>query len=155
MGSPRAEITMQYVEALNTFQPQPASKSLFLAGGITGCPDWQRDMVRFLSDTDLVLLNPRRQHFPLHDSTAAEAQIRWEHHYLQLADAIVFWFPWESVCPIALYELGAWAMSYKPLYIGLHPSYPRRLDVEIQMQLTRPDLVIAYTLEALARQIVG
>lgn len=118
----------------------PPRKAIFLAGGITGCPDWQADAVDLFGDWHGVLLNPRRPDFPIHDPGAAGRQIRWEHRALHLADAILFWFPAESICPIALYELGAWSMTPKPLFVGCASSYPRRADVEIQAGLARPDV---------------
>ncbi|MEB3215903.1 MAG: hypothetical protein VKN72_06555 [Nostocales cyanobacterium 94392] len=45
-------------------------------------------------------------------------------------------------------------MTDKPLFIGVHPNYPRRQDVEIQTNLVRPDINIVYSLEALAKQIL-
>jgi len=126
---------------------------LFLAGGIQGCPDWQSDMVSLLHDTSWVVLNPRRTNFPIHDPTAADAQIQWEYDHLRYADVILFWFPCETLCPIVLYELGAWSMTKKPLYVGVHPDYQRRQDVEIQTRLSRPDVRIVYSLEALAQEV--
>lgn len=146
---------MKYIESPNTYEPRAGDTSLFLAGGITGCPDWQQGIVRLLAETDVVVLNPRQKHFPIADPTAAEAQIRWEHAYLRAADEILFWFPCESLCPIALYELGAWSMTDKPLYIGVHPDYRRRRDIEIQTRLTRPDIAIVYGLYELAAQITA
>jgi hypothetical protein len=127
--------------------------SLFLAGGITGCPDWQATMRALLADGPYTLLNPRRAAFPIHDPTAAEAQIAWEHAHLRKADAILFWFAAEQLQPIALYELGAWSMTQKPLFVGVHPDYARRQDVEIQTRLTRPEVIVAHTLESLAQQV--
>src|SRR5438105_13923542 len=92
--------------------------ALFLAGGITGCPDWQADLIKMLADTDLTLLSPRRRRYPVSNPTLAEEQIDWEFRHLRQATAIVFWFPRETLCPIALYELGAWSMTTKPLFIG-------------------------------------
>src|ERR1700744_4033888 len=99
--------------------------SLFLAGGITDCPDWQAEMRARLEDSALVLLNPRRARFPIDDPSVAEAQIAWEHRHLRRASAILFWFPAEALQPIALYELGAWSMTTKPLVVGVHPGYVR------------------------------
>src|SRR5437868_6025694 len=91
--------------------------AVFLAGGITGCPDWQADVIKMLADTNLTLLSPRRRRYPMlnPEDAAAEEQITWEFRHLRLASAIVFWFPCETLCPIALYELGAWSMTTKPL----------------------------------------
>ena len=132
---------------------EPAGPSLFLGGGISGCPDWQAEVVRIiaeLAERPLTIFNPRRANFPIHNPSAAEAQIRWEHRYLRKASAILFWFPKETLCPITLYELGAWSMTDKPLAVGVHPEYARRIDVEIQTKLARPDVSVAYDLRSLA-----
>lgn len=144
---------MKYVESPNNYQPQLQDRSLYLAGGITGCPDWQQEIVHLLKATDLFLLNPRRKHFPIDDPTAAEFQIKWEHKHLRMADEILFWFPRETLCPIALYELGAWSMTDVPMYVGVHPNYQRRMDIEIQTKLTRPNIKIVYSLYDLAIQV--
>lgn len=146
---------MRYIEA--TALPGPhMAPSIFLAGGITGCPDWQAEMVQLLVDIDLVLLNPRRKDFPIDDPDAAYQQITWEHDLLRYADAILFWFPQETLCPIVLYELGAWSMATcgKPLFIGVHPGYKRKQDVEIQTHLERPGIVIVDSLSKLAGQVI-
>ncbi len=143
---------MIYVEALDELKESVEGKSVFLAGGITGCPDWQQEMRILLQDTDLILLNPRRKCFPIGDPGAAQEQIAWEHRQLRMADAILFWFPRETLCPIVLYELGAWSMTSKPIFVGIHPEYTRRQDVEIQTGLVRPDVEIVYSLEDLASQ---
>ncbi len=142
---------MKYVEAPTEYLGK--ERSLFLAGGITGCPDWQADLIDLLTDTDLVLLNPRRTNFPLHEQKFAQEQIEWEYEHLRKADAISFWFPKETVCPIALYELGAYSKRNKPLFIGVHPEYARRRDIEIQTRLERPEIKIVYDLNSLSKKI--
>jgi len=122
---------MRYIEALDAYAGP--ERSVFLAGGIVGCPDWQQDLVLLLHNTDLVLLNPRRRHFPIDDPAAAPAQIAWEHRHLRTAAAISFWFPCESLCPIVLYE--------------------RRQDVIEQTRLARPDVHVVSSLAALADRI--
>ncbi len=133
-------MSVTYVEAPQEYEgPGP---SVFVAGTITGAPDWQQDIARFLRDEEVALLNPRRANFPIGDPKAAPAQIAWEHRHLRRADAILFWFARETLAPIVLYELGAWSMTPKPIFVGAHPEYPRRQDVEIQTALARPDAVI-------------
>src|SRR5581483_5244362 len=129
-----------------------SERSLFLAGGISGCPDWQAHMTALLASLDLVLLNPRRMNYPWNDPAAAEEQIAWEHRHLRRATGVLFWFPSETLCPIALYELGAWSMTEIPLFVGAHPGYPRRIDVLIQTRLVRPEVTVVATLEDLAEQ---
>jgi len=142
---------MKYIEAPEYFDSK--EKGIFLAGGITGCPDWQSEIVDYLKDTDLTIYNPRRKNFPIHDPNAASAQIKWEHYYLNYANMIQFWFPQETLCPIVLYELGAWSKTNKPIFVGVHPEYKRRQDVEIQTKLARPEVKIVFSLENLAKQI--
>jgi hypothetical protein len=148
---------MQYVEALTEFEPGQLP-ALFLAGGVTGCPDWQKEMVGLLDSLPLVVLNPRRANFPINDPSAAAQQIDWEYRHLRKANAILFWFPQETLCPISLYELGAWSVfqderGHKPLFVGVHPQYQRRQDVEIQTRLARPEISICYHLPALAESV--
>lgn len=143
---------MRYIEAPEITEFE---NGLFLAGGISGCLGWQTEITAMLSQTPYTILNPRRADFPMNDPTAAEAQIRWEHDHLRRAATLLFWFPCETLCPITLYELGAWSMTPKPLFIGLHPDYARRQDVEIQTRLIRPDVQIVYSLTALAEQLIA
>jgi Nucleoside 2-deoxyribosyltransferase like len=141
----------RYIEAPEEFDGK--SQAVFCAGGITDCPDWQSQILELLKPITLTVLNPRRANFPTHDPNASKLQIQWEYRHLRLATAILFWFPYESICPIVLYELGAWSMTNKPLFVGVHPTYIRRQDIEIQIALVRPDINIVYSLEELARQI--
>lgn len=142
---------MRYVEAVEEFQGP--GTSVFLAGTITGAPDWQQDVVRFLRDEDVALLNPRRANFPIGDPKAAPEQIAWEHRHLRKADAILFWCARETMAPIVLYELGAWSMTQKPLFVGAHPEYPRLQDVQVQTKLARPDVEVVGSLEQLVGQV--
>lgn len=142
---------MKYIEAPAEYLG--SERGLFLAGGITGCLDWQSELTDLLQNEEIVLLNPRRTNFPIHDKNAAKEQIEWEHTYLQKADAVSFWFPKETLCPITLYELGVQVMKHKPLFIGVHPEYERRVDVEIQTKLERPELEIVYDLNSLSKKI--
>jgi len=143
---------MRYLEAPEEFNRD--GKGLFLAGGITGCPNWQQAIAEQLHGSDWTLLNPRRTNFPIGDRDAAAQQIEWEYKHLRLAAAILFWFPSESLCPISLYELGTWSMTDKPLFVGVHSNYPRRQDIEVQTALVRPEIEIVYSLSELANQVL-
>lgn len=129
---------------------------IFLAGGISNCHDWQSEMIRLLGEggNQRDLINPRRDNFDTSDLSAAETQIRWEHAALQKATSILFWFPSETLCPITLYELGAHCQREVPVFVGVHPDYKRKLDVEIQTQLCRPEIQIVYSLEDLVAQVL-
>lgn len=129
--------------------------SLFLAGGITGCPDWQQEMIAALKETRLVLFNPRRANFPIGDPSAAYEQIEWEHTYLRRATAISFWFPMDTLNPITLYELGAWSMrTEKRIFVGCHPEYKRKQDVMIQTKLVRPHVQVTESFQQLCEWIL-
>jgi Nucleoside 2-deoxyribosyltransferase like len=146
---------MRAVQCPAEAEPRDGERSLFLAGGISNCPDWQSELLELLSDTDWLLINPRREDFDSSNPAMTEAQIAWEHRHLRLATAIAFWFPPQTLCPITLYELGAWSMTQKPLFIGVDPQYKRRLDVLEQTRLVRPDVRIVDSLEGLAAQLSG
>ena len=139
---------VRYVQAPQPYDgPGPA---LFLAGGITGCADWQAEAAAMLRGTPgLTVLNPRRAAFDVADPAAATAQITWEHTHLRRADVVLFWFAaGGSVQPITLYELGVHVTRGVPLAVGADPGYPRRLDVEVQLALARPGLRVHDTLAA-------
>jgi len=110
---------------------------IFLAGGISNCPNWQKEMIDRLKNVKhLTIYNPRRENFPMDNPKAAETQIAWEFDKLRKADIISFWFSEGTVQPIVLYELGMWANSRDVEYfIGIHPDYQRKQDVIIQSQL--------------------
>ena len=135
---------MIYVEAPNRAYPT-IKKSLFVAGSVTGTPDWQKDLVASLSSFDVVVFNPRRANFPIHDASAAEEQITWEFDMLKAANVISFWFSAETLGPIVLLEYGRWTGTSKPIVVGMDPKYQRRTDVEIQTKLIRPDIPITYS----------
>jgi hypothetical protein len=144
---------MRYIEAPTVYQPRSGEKSLFLAGGITDCPDWQQEVVQMLADTELILINPRRSQFPARDMDAIATQTKWELDHLRLSQEVLFWFPSETLCPITLYELGAWSMTNKRLYLGIHPDYQKLLEVQAQIALVRPDVEMVHSLDDLVAQV--
>lgn len=127
--------------------------AVFMAGGITGCPDWQTELIRHMKNDEGLLYNPRRKNFNIEEKNIAREQIEWEHMMLNRADAVLFWFPCETICPIVLYELGAWSMTKKPIFVGAHQNYVRRQDVIIQTELARPEVDVVDTIDELAVQL--
>lgn len=120
---------------------------LFLAGGITNVADWQETAVTALADCPGTLFNPRRVSYDHLDPSLATEQIEWEYTALDRADAILFWFAdGGSPQPITLFELGSWARTDKPLFVGVHPDYVRAIDVHTQLGLLRPGLHISDSL---------
>ena len=152
---------MKYIEAPERYYT--GDVSLFLAGGITNCPNWQQEMRALLKDLDIVVFNPRREDFPIGDPNATFEQIKWEFEFLDRADMILFWFSRGSLNPIVLFEYGKWLMNtrnkenYKPIFVGIDPEYKRKQDVEIQTSLENGyiSIRIKYSLEDLANQIIN
>lgn len=128
--------------------------TLFLGGGITGCPDWQSSIKNQLSKY-FTVFNPRREGWNIY-AYADESikQIHWEHKHLQQSEIILFWFPKETLCPITLFELGKYLMTDKKLYIGTHFEYVRRLDVIEQTNLIRPNTTIWSNLDEMVSAII-
>ena len=71
---------MKVVTAPEDFICLETEVKCFLAGGITNCPNWQRDVIDCLQKIDdeslgkldrLVVFNPRRDNFPSDDPNAA------------------------------------------------------------------------------------
>lgn len=128
--------------------PPPLRASLFLAGGITGCGDWQSiavDMIEKSPNSSLLgIANPR---YPLGEPDPA-TQIEWEYITLQRASSVLFWFPDATLCPITLFELGVFTQRKNiPLFVGCAPDYKRRFDVDVQLKLSRPEVVLRDNLE--------
>ena len=150
---------MIYIEAPTKYYT--GDLTIFLAGGITNCPDWQKEIVEYFKDTKIVIYNPRREDFPIDDPTAAKAQIEWEFEFLDHADLILFWFSKGSLNPIVLFEYGKWLMNlrndenYKPIFVGIDPEYKRKQDVWIQTVCENGYIAnrIVYSVKELAEQI--
>ena len=120
----------------------------FLAGGITGCWDWQEAVINELSRypaDDLVILNPRRKNFPIGDPNAAYEQISWEFSWLECCDIFSMYFVASSSDqPICMYELGRNILNMQTTFtssyldrivITCETGYRRQQDVEIQSRL--------------------
>ena len=129
---------------------------LFLAGGITNCPDWQNELIELIRHADnLTIYNPRRANFPINNPDAAEEQITWEYNHLRDADLVSFWFSKGSLNPIVLYELGKMIESEKKIFIGIDLGYERTQDVVIQTKLSCPNIEIVYSLKELSEQVLN
>ena len=144
---------MRYIEAPTEYEG--SGPALFLAGGISDVENWQRSFLRMLPRGEYTVLNPRRVEFPVGDTAAENEQIEWEVRHLRRATLIAFWFPPQTLCPIALFELGVCSAIEKPIVVGADTNYARRFDVEAHLRLQRPDVTIANTLESLATRIAN
>lgn len=133
------------------------SYKIFLAGGISGCPDWQTEFIKNFKDVDdsVILVNPRRIDFDINNPSMSGEQIKWEFDRIEESDAMIFWFPEETLCPITLYELGVATKNKSRLYVGCHPNYKRKFDVVTQLSLCRPDVNVVFSLNDLFLEWCG
>lgn len=122
--------------------------SCFLAGGITGCSNWRKEVIKELVKNyeidDLVIFNPQREKFDVTDSSATYEQIAWEFNYLNKMDIFSVYFTKDTIQPITLYELGRYVEVmkhtfprdfYKRIIISIEPGYTRVDDVITQTNL--------------------
>ena len=145
---------MNYLEA-PTEMPDPITPEpcVFLAGGIGGCPNWQKTIRDSLEDLDDgTLINPRRDNLPIRDKEAGFLQIKWEFEMLwNWTDIFSMWFCKETIGPICLFELGAHlarvavamrcrtTLPFQQVVIGFDPDYERAFDVVAQTGLILGD----------------
>ena len=127
---------------------EPIYTSVFLAGGISGCRDWQREVIEELKYADLSVFNPRREYFDITNKKASHEQIKWEFERLEQMDIFSMYFCNSySDQPICMYELGRnilrmqnrfprdWQMR---IAVGIEEGYMREDDVIIQLSLCAP-----------------
>lgn len=133
-----------------------STRSVFLAGGISNCPDWQGPAAEKISaETDLLVINPRRNGWNMDDDeTESVKQITWEYVHLRFSEYTLFWFPKETVCPITLFELGSALERKTHVMIGVHPEYSRKLDIYTQVQLRDPKNVVVDDLNLLVHLFI-
>jgi len=127
---------------------------IYLGGGINGCADWRKELIKKLKDLSITIYNPRRKNFPIGDPEAIEQQISWEYNHLLNSDVLVFWFAGGSPNSTALYQLGRWGnCNDRPLFIGIDPLYDRRENIIIETALSRHEIDIVESLDDLSEQI--
>ena len=129
---------------------------IFLAGGISGCEQWQNELIDLIKHTEiLTIYNPRRENYPIDNPDVAEEQITWEYNHLRDADLISFWFAKGSLNPIVLFELGKSLETDKKIFVGIDPDYERIQDVIIQTKLANPNIEIVFSIKELSDQILN
>ena len=132
-------------------EEKPKYNSVFLAGGITNCRDWQKEVEERLSYIQkLSVINPRNDKFDITDESASRKQIKWEFERLEKADIFSIYFcNSDSVQPICLYELGRNIVRMQQRFpndwedrivISIENGYSRYLDVIEQVSLCAPRL---------------
>lgn len=146
---------MKVITAVEEYREAIQDIKVFLAGGIQKCEDWQSNWIDTLKSLDepvlkhVVLFNPRRPNFPIHDPSASYDQIKWEFEWLEKCDFFFMHFcKSESVQPICMYELGRNLVRIQQKFpndyinrilIVVEKGYSREQDVFIQTKLALGD----------------
>lgn len=122
---------------------------LFLAGGITGCWNWQKPLAALVShylsvatpltwlvdNRNFTIAIPRRESDFSHDGSEAVSQICWEHRALSRSVNKSYYFTRDAMQPISLLELGKHLANPVNLFIAIEYGYTRYLDVRVQTDL--------------------
>ncbi len=102
----------------------PGQKYLFLAGSIESdtAAHWQDGVVEMLSNTDWIILNPRREHWDNSveqnkDDPRFSEQVTWELNAQEIADKILMYFDPSTKSPISLLELGLFESTHKMIVV--------------------------------------
>lgn len=133
----------------------PKFTSVFLAGGITNCKEWQKEVIENLEYEDASLFNPRQEYFDVSDKTASYKQILWEFERLEKMDIFSMYYCNDnSDQPICMYELGRNIVRIqnrfpsdweKRIVISVENGYRREDDVLIQTELATQNKVFVET----------
>lgn len=135
---------MKVITAPEYYVPTREEITVFLAGGITNCENWQKEVIDYLKSlpeekTDkLVIYNPRRDKWPKNsDTEEIRRQINWEADYIRSAIIFTMYFTntEKSDQPICFYELGKYANNRLNDIISYQEGFKRALDVEFQMSI--------------------
>jgi len=133
---------MKVITAPEYYAPKKTDITVFLAGGITNCDDWQDIVIGYLlglpadQTENLVVYNPRRNEWPSNsDDEEIRRQIHWEADYIRCADIFSMYFTntKKSDQPICFYELGKYA-GYRDI-ISYQEGFTRALDVKYQLEV--------------------
>lgn len=142
---------MLIVTAPTMYDAKTSHTTIFLAGGINKCWEWQQaclDEIERLSkekkvNTDnMIVYNPRRPYFkPDAKVHEIDEQVHWEYHYLERCDIFSMYFcESESTQPICMYELGRNVAKKQQnkdgadkVIVSAESNYSRYLDVALQL----------------------
>jgi hypothetical protein len=134
--------------------PDDPSRKIFLAGSIEmgSAENWQDKFINGVKDLDVIILNPRRDHWDTtwsHKSIEFRQQVEWELHAQNIADSIVFYFDPATKSPITLLELGLNINGN--IFVCCPEGYWRKGNVDIVCE--QHDICVLDTLEDLIEYI--
>ncbi len=126
---------MQEIQAPHPIPDE--GRKVFLAGSIemNSAEEWQNDVLRQLTETDWIVLNPRRGSWDSSweqriEQPEFKEQVEWELSGLERADKILLYFDPRTKSPISLLELGLFAKSGK-LIVVCPEEFWRKGNVDI------------------------
>jgi hypothetical protein len=136
-----------------------SAPSVFLAGSIDmdTAPKWQDELIAALAETDLVVLNPRRDEWHPEwvqraSSEPFRGQVEWELEGLERVDLVAVYFAPGSQAPISLLELGLHARSGR-VVVCCPEGFWRLGNVEIVC--ARYGVPMVGSLDALTEHLLG
>lgn len=145
---------IEYIQAPNNKIVDYGIK-IFLAGGISNCPNWQEEITEKLindnrlKDVKIIIFNPRCKEIP-----EENPQIIWEYERLHKSDIISFWFSVGSMNPITLFEYGSHLNTNKTLVVGCHPEYIKKNNVIIQTKMVNPNQKVNEDFDSFYEELV-
>jgi hypothetical protein len=109
--------------------------SVFLAGGITGSPRWQDDVIAYFERAidGITVCSPRRPQDFADLADEYERQVAWELDHLLAVDLALFWFP-AAECRITRIELGLIAGRGQPMVVGADPDFVNNRYLSVLMR---------------------
>jgi hypothetical protein len=104
---------MRHIKSPQRWQAADGEVSVFLAGSIEQgrAENWQNVVASALAETDLLIINPRRENWDPNSASVDEdmtlrSQIQWELDSIESADIVAFYFSPGTMSPVSLLELG-------------------------------------------------
>ena len=143
----------QIITSPSKAKPIKGNITVFLAGGISKCDDWQSEVIEELKfDENVTFYNPRQKSFDIENFASAVDQITWEYERLEKADIFSMYFcNSESDQPICMYELGRNIVRMQikhpndwmnRIVVSIEEGYKRKTDVRMQLMLCAPHLYV-------------
>lgn len=128
----------------------PQRPMVYLAGGMA--TPWREEVVFRLERNTVTLVDPTNRDLD-GSFNDTQRQTNWEREYLDRADAVVFWFPAETACPVALFELGYLLAQGKRVIVGAHPLYPKLNDLIAQVRATNDRVIVDLDLDFIIERL--
>lgn len=149
---------MKEIKAPTNYTEQDLTRSVFLAGSIEmgTAVDWQKKFVNLLSDTDITIMNPRRDDWDSNwvqsiDNLQFAEQVNWELNALNNSKLAVFYFAPGTMSPITLLELGTQINRGVNIVVCCPGGFWRKGNVDIVCSRHRIKMVD--TIEEMAQYV--